>query len=387
MTLEPVTREDVERLAKSDRYWRGRWDAYLGRVAKIIRELAPCTVLEVGPHTMRIVPGSDTLDLSARMSPTYHHDATRAPWPIASGAYDLVLGLQVWEHLGPHGSGGQEQAFREALRVSRGHVLLSFPFKWARASPAHHGIGWRRIQRWTCGVHPERWIRCTTPHHRQRVIGLWRGESVGPVLGAGSRARVHELSADWILKLTADADDARASELVRSHRATGLDIPGVPEIRVVRELPDGLFAIVAERAMPLPAELSGCVDLMAQAVMAARPDATDKDLRKAHPTSWRRQGRRWEPRGTWLDRARYAPMSLAAERFYQEAAVTLRHLDALGIRVRDVHLADEARGISSNWGISRSGEALLLDLGGASCRQKVHIDKAASAEDVIREAL
>jgi SAM-dependent methyltransferase len=159
-------------LEQREPYFRGRW-VYLRHVAKWVRELAPASVLEVGPGPHRFVPGSDTLDLDGSASPTFLQDAGAAPWPIADGTYALVLGLQCWEHF----RGKQLVAFREAQRVagSGGHVLLSIPYRWEDTNKTHRGIDDERIRDWTGGVAPERRLRVRKPEGRERLLLLYRG--------------------------------------------------------------------------------------------------------------------------------------------------------------------------------------------------------------------
>ena len=72
------------------------------------------------------------------------HDIGKAPWPARDGEYDLVVALQVWEHL----EGRQRQAFAEARRVGR-RVLLSLPYLWQCPGDCHHGIDDDMIFGWT----------------------------------------------------------------------------------------------------------------------------------------------------------------------------------------------------------------------------------------------
>ena len=122
--------------------------------------------------------GRPKLSWDPSFSPTHVHDAGVAPWPIASGSYDLVLGLQCWEHF----RGRQAEAFREAMRVAgpEGHVLLSVPFMWRRTNATHAGIGVSRIREWTLGVEPERRLLVKKPEARKRMVLLFRGGEVRP---------------------------------------------------------------------------------------------------------------------------------------------------------------------------------------------------------------
>lgn len=175
MTLDPLRPLNRREIAKLERrsYFRGRW-VYLRHVARLVRELAPRTVLEIGPGPHRFIPGSDTLDITAfDVEPTFQHDAGVTPWPLADGSHELVIGLQCWEHF----DGRQAIAFREALRVAgrNGHVLISAPYRWTHTNAVHRGIGMRRIQKWTCGHEVLRRIHVRRPVGRQRMILLFRG--------------------------------------------------------------------------------------------------------------------------------------------------------------------------------------------------------------------
>lgn len=173
--LEPITRRQFARLERQA-YFRGRW-VYLRHVARLVREVRPRTVLEIGPGAARFVPGSDTLDIAEiGHAPTFLHDAGAVPWPIPDASYDLVLGLQCWEHF----DGRQAVAFAEAMRVAgpRGHVLLSIPYRWTRTNAMHRGIDMRRIREWTCAETTVRRIHVRKPEERQRMLLLFRGGSL-----------------------------------------------------------------------------------------------------------------------------------------------------------------------------------------------------------------
>jgi SAM-dependent methyltransferase len=50
------------------------------------------------------------------------HDVTRKPWPFKDCEYDLVVALNVFEHL----DNKQSRAFREVMRITR-HAILTVP--------------------------------------------------------------------------------------------------------------------------------------------------------------------------------------------------------------------------------------------------------------------
>lgn len=172
VALKPLGMREFQKLERQNKYWKGRW-AYLRHIAFIVRDLRPHKVLEVGPGQHRFVPGSHTMDLDASVKPTFVHDAGAAPWPVPSESYDLVIGLQCWEHF----KGRQAAAFGEALRVAGadGHVVLSLPYLWTNTNAIHRGIDDERILSWTRGVEPERRVHVRNPKDRQRMILLYRG--------------------------------------------------------------------------------------------------------------------------------------------------------------------------------------------------------------------
>jgi hypothetical protein len=155
-----ITVEDYDRLLKDDSYWRNRW-AYMSRVIEMLRLSNPSTILEIGPYKSTLSSGSDTMDIVESVNNlTYKHDATATPWPIKDNAYDMVVALQVWEHLGDK----QAEAFSEVMRISK-EAILSFPYMWNRPGNIHHGIDYDTISKWTLNVKPH-----SVEHVGNRVI-------------------------------------------------------------------------------------------------------------------------------------------------------------------------------------------------------------------------
>jgi hypothetical protein len=137
-----------------DDYYRGRWN-YLTRVIKLVEEESPEKVLELGPRSLPVVKGSDTMDFQSHgQKLTYMHDAKTIPWPVEDKKYDMFIALQVWEHL----DGRQKEAFREVMRTSR-TAILSFPYKRHFPGDCHHGIDEEKIEEWTIGSVPEKVTR------------------------------------------------------------------------------------------------------------------------------------------------------------------------------------------------------------------------------------
>ena len=97
---------------------------YFKEVIDSIKKEPPKSALELGPDNFPIVRQSDSMDKNGWLPRlTYHHDATKFPWPIKDSKYGLFIALQVWEHL----QDKQKEAFREVMRIPR-RAILSFPY-------------------------------------------------------------------------------------------------------------------------------------------------------------------------------------------------------------------------------------------------------------------
>ena len=149
-----MTRKQFDELCKLHPYYRGRW-GYYSAAMTILRREGCREVLEIGPASVPLVPGSQVMQFHKASphvrtaSPTYVWDATQTPWPIGDKRYDAVVALQVWEHL----QGRQQAAFAELRRVAR-FAVLSFPYRWKAAkTDAHHDVTDDTIATWTMG-HP-----------------------------------------------------------------------------------------------------------------------------------------------------------------------------------------------------------------------------------------
>lgn len=186
--LQSMTRADFEQLlaGPSGKYFIGRWDYY-----KVVIEIAqreqPASVIELGPGQHTIVKGCDIMvkpvdDAWGKpvnpVGRVYPHNATEKPWPIADKQYDLLIALQVWEHLDHK----QTRAFREVLRTSKA-AILSFPYRWdcpmENANyPQHHQIDEELIGDWTLNIPPVEIIKIprTGPEVSKgpRIIYFWR---------------------------------------------------------------------------------------------------------------------------------------------------------------------------------------------------------------------
>lgn len=166
--LRPITHAEYERQTAGIGYYQHahRWH-YFREALQFIREIQPVSSLEIGPYLCPVIVGGDTMDCWAGASPTYRHDARIIPWPMADKAYDVVIGLQVWEHLGDW----QLLAFREAVRVAR-HAVLSFPLEWKDSDSIHDGITRETIAGWTDHRQPRETVVCGSGT-RKRLVCWW----------------------------------------------------------------------------------------------------------------------------------------------------------------------------------------------------------------------
>jgi hypothetical protein len=143
-------------------YCEGRWN-YYEAVINLVKEIKPLKVLEIGPGKSTIVKKSDIMinpieDKYGRPDFEYSKsiifNATEKPWPIKDKEYDLIIALQVWEHL----TNKQSRAFREVIRTSK-KAILSFPYLWDchfkdNHRFDHHMIDEEIISDWTSNVKP-----------------------------------------------------------------------------------------------------------------------------------------------------------------------------------------------------------------------------------------
>ncbi len=134
-----------------------RWQ-YYKEVIRIIDKHGPFeNVLELGPAWIPVVHDCDTFDNVVRqgqVEPTHNHNLKTIPWPIKDKQYDLVIALQVWEHI----YNNQIEAFGELMRIAKA-AIMSFPYEWQCRQPTnctncHCGITRQTISAWTHHVEP-----------------------------------------------------------------------------------------------------------------------------------------------------------------------------------------------------------------------------------------
>jgi len=147
--VNPITKEEFQSKSEVHKYLKPRWD-YVKVVLDYVKKMKFQSCLEIGPHIMPIFHDSDLLDQEQRIATrplNFIWNCNKVPWPIEDKIYDVVIALQVWEHLSY-----PAKAFNEVKRISR-NAILSVPYKWnkkrARASLDHCNITPERIKKWT----------------------------------------------------------------------------------------------------------------------------------------------------------------------------------------------------------------------------------------------
>lgn len=184
--LNYMTKSDFDGLLQGPRghYYTGRWE-YFKEVMTIVKSMDISRVLEIGPGFIPIVknaqimlnPLEDQFGWPETEKVTVY-DATRRNWPFNDKEFDLVIALQVWEHL----DGKQTRAFREVIRIAR-MALFSFPYLWEGgiedkpSHRAHRDIDKELIGDWTLHIKPAQVIEIQRTGEEfskgKRLIYFW----------------------------------------------------------------------------------------------------------------------------------------------------------------------------------------------------------------------
>ena len=160
--MRPITRDDWQRKANADPYWRDRW-RYMGVAREFLLAVPDITegsrVLELGAGGLPLCVDSDRIAKIAQGVPNTHvHDLTQFPWPIESDArYDAVVALEVLEHLSPH----QAAVTAQIQRISD-HFVFSVPYLWRGGDSMHRDRSLIDVQKWTGNA---RWLRWRVVTH------------------------------------------------------------------------------------------------------------------------------------------------------------------------------------------------------------------------------
>lgn len=146
----------IDKIKKlNDVYWnksyKQRW-AYINAIVEILKSLNLNNILEIGSMQICLSPQSDNLDLSFEMidkknlvNKIYIQDCLQVPYNITDKYYDMVVMLQVLEHLSPK----QLEVFKEVKRISK-NAIISIPHLWNCPDDIeHHMITKEHFDKWT----------------------------------------------------------------------------------------------------------------------------------------------------------------------------------------------------------------------------------------------
>ena len=148
------------------------------------------SALELGPHHAPRCRGQchkDYLELPDLEVPAkvIMHDARRTPWPMEDDAYDLFVGLQVFEHL----VDSQNAAFQEVHRIAK-HTVISLPIDWVMKDPTntHHQISNERALTWFEPVECEAPIEVGNAGPGKRLVSSREPQPVSPDAACRTRS-------------------------------------------------------------------------------------------------------------------------------------------------------------------------------------------------------
>jgi len=166
-------------------YWQRRKTMrYYGEVIRLARKYAPAarSVLDVGPNGTPLVceldwiPSKTVIDLASQQIPgatCIQGDFLRYQ---PAQPFDLVLCLQVLEHVGPAGE------FAQKLRDAGRLVIVSVPYRWPAGSCKHHvqdPVDEDKLRGWMQGPLVEH--RVIRDGARERLVAVVTGKAAGAV--------------------------------------------------------------------------------------------------------------------------------------------------------------------------------------------------------------
>lgn len=141
-------------------YWNNSYENRWNYISKVIEELKNIDVkksLEIGAYKINLINISDNMDIRIKNvdidnidNKNYIQDATKLPWDIEDKYYDVVIALQVFEHL----NNKQLFVFNEIERISN-NAILSFPYKWLDINDiTHYNLDEEIFKKWTNNMEP-----------------------------------------------------------------------------------------------------------------------------------------------------------------------------------------------------------------------------------------
>jgi hypothetical protein len=144
-----------DKVVKRDEdYWNSsykkRW-VYMEPIIQKIKQLNPTTAIEIGTAGISLMNFSDSMDIKEKYvgnkhTESYVFDIRETPWNIPNKKYDILVALQVLEHLSPN----QSEVFKEIKRISK-QAIITLPYLWVCKNPKdrHHNVDDQKIAEWT----------------------------------------------------------------------------------------------------------------------------------------------------------------------------------------------------------------------------------------------
>lgn len=141
--MRTITHKDFVRLTGGSAYYGGRWQ-YMSKVTAVIDELSGVyTGVELGCHAFSVMTKGVTIDINPLVDPDVILNAAVTPWPFRDGNFDIIVALQVLEHI-PE----RTKVFNEMKRVAE-CAVVTLPYNWdCPADVMHHGIDDKVLDGW-----------------------------------------------------------------------------------------------------------------------------------------------------------------------------------------------------------------------------------------------
>lgn len=146
--MHPISEKEFWDVVDKYPYYRARWE-YFEVAIDYVQQSGFQYCLEIGAHRLPLFHNSDLLDVKQvryTRPLDFVWNCDKFPWPVEDQSYDVVVALQVWEHLKY-----PRKSFLEVERIAK-NAILSLPYKWGRkscSSKNHQNITTKVIKKWT----------------------------------------------------------------------------------------------------------------------------------------------------------------------------------------------------------------------------------------------
>lgn len=141
--MKVISRDDFVKLTGGSDYYGGRW-IYIRKIAAILKDIKHMhTGMELGCHLFSVMKKGLTADINSKVNPDIVLNASVTPWEFRDDCFDVLVALQVLEHI-PE----RKEVWAEVKRVARSAVV-TLPFNWDCPSDTmHHGITDKTLDEW-----------------------------------------------------------------------------------------------------------------------------------------------------------------------------------------------------------------------------------------------